>query len=73
MASTSVRFLAVIVGLSLALGAIGASWELARFGRSPGATADRLPREVEHRFGTQAGQVGGLARRVAADQAIIDA
>ena len=73
MASTSVRFLAVIVGLSLVLGAIGASWELARFGRSPGATAERLQREVQRRFDTQARQVGNLARRVAGDKAIIEA
>ena len=55
------------------LGVVGGSWELARFGRSPDATADRLQREVERRFLTQASQVEALARRVAADAAIVEA
>jgi signal transduction histidine kinase len=73
VASSPARVVATVVGLALLVGAIGASWELARFGFSSEATAARLEREVQRRFLAQARQVEGLAKRIAADPGITEA
>jgi len=61
------RLVAIFAGVTLAVLAAGAVWELVRYGASDDDTAARLEREVRNRIIYQATRVESLARRVEAE------
>jgi signal transduction histidine kinase len=65
--SHPLRFVRAAAVISFALGAIGAGWELARFGPNDQSALARLEREVRDEIDERAARIQTLAGRIAAN------
>ncbi len=73
MLSSSVRLLALALAAAIVIATGGAVWELVRFGSSQDTASQQLQAEVRARLDDSAGQLRGVAARVAASATLIDA